>query len=160
MREERLAAALAAFRQFHAGLWQGAALAPWREVDLTMPQLKALLMICSAEMPSGRELGRALGVGPSTVSALVDRLVERGWVRREEDTDDRRITRLVPTAEGAELVARLQAAGREHLTRLLARLDDDELTLVTRALQLLCRASAACLADASDRADGGHAGPT
>lgn len=142
MREDRLRETIGAFRAFHDALWSGEGLEPWLEADLTMPQLKALMVICNGNGVSGRDLGCALGVGPSTVSALVDRLVERGWVRREEDADDRRIVRAIPTTEGTELVARLRTARRERLLRLLAHLDDDDLALVTRALRLLSQGAA------------------
>ena len=141
MREDRMREAIDAFREFHDALWRGEELRPWLEADLTMPQLKALMVICGRNGVSGRDLGYALGVGPSTVSALVDRLVERGWVRREEDADDRRIVRAIPTPEGADLVARLRTVRRERLARLLAHVADDDLILVTRALRLLTQAA-------------------
>ena len=133
---------MAAFRTFNSMRHQ-ATFEPWLEVDLTMPQLKALMIIASwaeaTDGVSGRDLGRCLGVGPSTVSALVDRLVERGLVRREEDPNDRRIIRSVPTSEGLELVGRLRAVNREWLTRVLNQLSDDELALVTAGIRVLVR---------------------
>jgi DNA-binding MarR family transcriptional regulator len=89
---------------------------------------------------SGRELATRLGVGPSAVTPLVDRLVEHGLVRREEDREDRRITRLLITDQGQALLERMFAGQRELLAGLLHRLDPDELAAVNRAFDLLQQA--------------------
>src|SRR4051812_14214933 len=82
----------------------------WAELDLTMAQLKALVSIAASGGLAGRELAERLGIGPSAVTPLVDRLVAHGYVRREEDPADRRISRARPTAQGRALFDRLNAA--------------------------------------------------
>ena len=76
-----------------------AASGSWNEVNVTLPQIRVLgLLAGHAEGLSGRALASLLGVGPSAVTPLVDRLVDHGYVRREEDRQDRRITRLIRPA--------------------------------------------------------------
>src|SRR5215213_4384397 len=92
---------------------------PWNELHISLPQLKALGLLCShGHGMSGRELAAALGVGPSAVTPLVDRLVEHGYVRREEDRLDRRITRLLLTEPGMALLQRMTAGRREQMADL------------------------------------------
>src|SRR5215831_17668764 len=62
----------------------------WCAVDLTMPQLKALFLAHADGGASHSEIARALGVGVSTVTGIVDRLVEHGLVERRPDPADRR----------------------------------------------------------------------
>jgi len=69
----------------------------WSDLDLTMAQLKALIAITGTGGLTGRDLAERLGIGPSAVTPLVDRLVAHGYVRREEDATDRRITWARPT---------------------------------------------------------------
>src|SRR4051812_41538963 len=74
---------------------------PMFESNVTIPQLKAVGLLAARPAGiSGRELAGLLAVGPSAVTPLVDRLVEHGWARREEDRADRRITRLFITEAG------------------------------------------------------------
>lgn len=50
------------------------------------------------------ELATILGVHPSTITGLVDRLVERGLLLREQREDDRRASRLRITKVGQRLL--------------------------------------------------------
>ena len=114
---------------------------PWNELSITLPQLKVLgLLLSQGRALSGRELAGLLGVGPSAVTPLVDRLVEHGYVRRDEDLHDRRITRLMVTEGGIELLRRMMAGRREMMADLLRQLDADELATVNKALDLLLAA--------------------
>src|SRR5215212_2293842 len=72
----------------------------WLEVDLTMPQLKVLFLLYAEDGASMGRLASALGVTLSTVTGIVDRLVEHAMVQRQEDPQDRRLVvcRLTPRA--------------------------------------------------------------
>ncbi len=124
-------------RALHCGAAEQAP--PWVGLYLTLPQLKVLgLLACRPEGMHGRELARVVGVGPSAVTALVERLVEAGYTCREEDPRDRRIVWIRLTARGRELVEQMIAGRRERLSRLLEQLQPDDLALVRRALEILC----------------------
>ena len=111
---------------------------PWAGIDLTLPQLKVLGLIASRPHGlHGRELAATLGVGPPAVTALVDRLAEPGYVRREEDPHDRRITWIRLTESGRLLLERMTAGQRERLAEVLDLLGPDELADVSRALRIL-----------------------
>ena len=115
---------------------------PWNELHITLPQLRALGLLCSNKRSmSGRELAALLGVGPSAVTPLVDRLVDHGYVRREEDRLDRRITRLLLTDDGLTLLHRMHVGRREQMADLLRHLDAEELEVVSQAFELLSRAA-------------------
>lgn len=113
----------------------------WLDVEITMPQLKTLLVLYGMDRASMGELAVALGVGVSTLTGIVDRLVDHGLVVREEDQRDRRVVvgRLTPA--GAALVDRLIVAARDRLSSVLAELSLDELRLVARAFAVLDRAT-------------------
>ena len=112
-------------------------LASWRLVDLTMPQLKALLLVDSAVGASHGELARGLGIGLSTVTGIVDRLVEHGLVERYADPDDRRLSRLRITPEGTDLLDGLWATRRKRLAEALAALSPHDRATLHTALQHL-----------------------
>lgn len=76
------------------------------EYQLTAMQATALIRL---EAPVAmHQLATALACDRSNITSLVDRLEERGLVRREAGTKDRRVKTLVLTAEGARLHAELR----------------------------------------------------
>ena len=115
----------------------------WLRVELTMRQLKILLLLYTTETQAARmsALAAALGVTLPTITGIVDRLVEQSLVQREEEPSDRRLVVARLTPEGRELVERLQDHGRSHLAATLHRLSLEELRTVARALDLLLTAA-------------------
>jgi DNA-binding MarR family transcriptional regulator len=124
----------------------------WNDIGITLPQLRVLgILLSRADGISGRELATLLGVGPSAVTPLIDRLVEHGYVRREEDRLDRRITRVLLTEAGLGLLQRMTAGRREQMADLLRHLDTEELATVDRALRILGQAVERSRADAGSQ---------
>ncbi len=127
----------------------------WADLDLTMAQFKVLMLVASTGGLSGRDLAERLAIGPSAVTPLVDRLVQHGYVRREEDPADRRVSWTRPTPAGLALFARVNAAGREQVAEVLSRLTPDELVLVDEGVNALWRAAERRLAERESPAPGG-----
>jgi DNA-binding MarR family transcriptional regulator len=109
----------------------------WGDLDLTMSQLKTIMLLVETGGLTGRDLAERLGIGPSAVTALVDRLVQRGYARREEDRADRRVSWARPTDKSIELFERLHATHRERLAEVLATLSSEDLALVAQAISTL-----------------------
>ena len=114
----------------------------WLRLDLTMPQLKALIYVTKNQNSTSGQIAASLGVGLSTITGLVDRLAEQNLVTRREDPRDRRITRVLPTASGAELVDELIQYRNEVVSAILSRLDPEQLQIVETAFQYLLDAAA------------------
>ncbi len=108
----------------------------WLSLDLTVPQIKVLLIATSARVTTG-QIARRLGVALPSATRLVDRLVEHGLVSREEDPRDRRYTMVLPTEAGRTLVESLNAYRRDSLGTVLAALNLDELREVRRSFEHL-----------------------
>jgi DNA-binding MarR family transcriptional regulator len=90
-----------------AGAIEARAIALMLQLDLTMPQLRAVTTLRRIGRANGRQLAAALGVTPGAVVAICDHLEKREYVRRVTDTRDRRITWFELTEQGA---AALKAA--------------------------------------------------
>lgn len=112
---------------------------PMLSLDLSMPQLKVLLVVERLGAPSMGDLAHMLGVGQPAMSALVDRLSEHGLVHREDDTQDRRVVRVHGTEASRELVQRVRLSGQNRLQRVISHLTDEELTHVVSAMEILHR---------------------
>jgi DNA-binding MarR family transcriptional regulator len=96
---------------------------PLISTSLTMQQLKVLTLIAiDPERASGHNLAGLLSVSVATMSGLVDRLVDHGMVERVLDPADRRVRRLVVTAEGGATLRSLLSAAGTMPTPVLDRL--------------------------------------
>lgn len=122
------------------------------EIAITMPQAKVLYLLGVSGDLHMSELVTRLGVSLSTVSGLVDRVVEAGLAVRREDPADRRQVVVGLTPTGAEFVDRFRDLNAREMRALLQLLDDAELDSVRRALVALAGA-ADRLADAPTRKD-------
>jgi DNA-binding MarR family transcriptional regulator len=124
------------FRSLHAGQDRA-----WLTVELTMPQLKTLMCVAQQQGPTNGQIARSLGVGLSTMTGIVDRLAEQGLVVRHEDPVDRRITRVLPTPRGQELVDQLLRYRNEYITAVLAQLSSEQLLIVEQGFHYLVDAA-------------------
>lgn len=93
---------------------------------------KFLLTLLLKPMRMG-EVAQALHCLPSNVTALVDQLEQKQLLRREPCPDDRRARRLVLTAQGVKVRARLITAISE-IVATVTGLDSGELDQLTAQL--------------------------
>ena len=104
------------------------------DVELTMPQFRALVMIRRWGRQTGRELARRLHVTPGTLVPLIDRLEEQGYVRRVPDREDRRLTWVELTPRADRLFQRLWGMGAVRIAGAIARLLPSERADLRRLL--------------------------
>lgn len=129
------------------------------EIAEALPQrasaLSQIFLTQSTVCVSRTEVGvlRRLAGGPRRISALaadervtqpgitllVNRLAERGWVRRSADPMDRRAVLVRLTPAGEDAFARLRAEYRALLHDEMAELGDDEVRTLADAVQILDR---------------------
>ena len=104
--------------------------------DLTPAQYNLLRILRGAgsEALTCGEIGdRLVSPGPD-VTRLLDRLEQRRLLARERDPEDRRIVRARITDEGLAVLARLDAAVEETMTRLLGHLGEERLQALCELL--------------------------
>ncbi|WP_378788857.1 MarR family winged helix-turn-helix transcriptional regulator [Nonomuraea fastidiosa] len=103
--------------------------------NLTLRQLKVIMLLSINGSASGQDLAHDLGVGLGTVTGIVDRLVAHGLVSRHEDPHDRRVRRVELTPAGTRLIEEINNAGVEQYRRIMDHLDTETL----RALDQVTR---------------------
>ncbi len=145
----------------------GSQIAEWIRLNLSMGQVKALMVLAREAGPGMNvtALAEALHVGKPAASILVDQLVQLGYVERTEDHEDRRRTLVALTPKALDLVERLRQGGYEPFSRWLAALDADDLAAMTRGLRALLavierESPATPVAAADDDAAAEHVGAT
>lgn len=110
--------------------------------QVTFPQIRAMAIL-RHHRASLNDLATAHEVSPATMSRMISTLVERKWVRREEDPADRRQLRLTLTEEGEASMNAIGQRSVEFLTEVLNDLSPDELGDLERSLTALARVVAA-----------------
>jgi DNA-binding MarR family transcriptional regulator len=114
---------------------------PWLELDLTMAQLKALMIVLQTGGVASRGLAERLSIGPSAVTPLVDQLVDQKLVTREDDPSDRRVVLIRPTPRAVALRRRLLETSRAAVAEVLNEIPASDIPGVQRALAQLLDAA-------------------
>jgi DNA-binding MarR family transcriptional regulator len=119
---------------------------PWLTLPLTLAQLKTMMLLIQTGGMPARRLAERLGIGPSAVTPLVDRLVEQKLVRRDADPNDRRIIWVRPTAKAAAVRERVMEANRSLLADVLDALPPREQIEIQGSLKRLLASAEQLLA--------------
>ncbi|WP_058300865.1 MarR family winged helix-turn-helix transcriptional regulator [Gorillibacterium timonense] len=80
----------------------------------------------SEQSTTSTELASIFCVGKSTITAIVARMEAKGWILRQEDARDRRVTRLLLTEEGLRLATELTARIESILAHYLNEFEDED----------------------------------
>jgi DNA-binding MarR family transcriptional regulator len=103
-----------------------ARLAPlFNEQGLTIAEVTVLWKVHTAGEFRATALAEHLGLAPSTLTGLLDRLTERGLLDRGADPEDRRAVVMKSTDGLRDLMRQLMRAGSRQLERALRPLPPD-----------------------------------
>lgn len=92
------------------------------EDEVTLPQLRVLVMVASRDELNLGSVAAGLGVHPSNATRAVDRLVKAGLLDRRDDPTDRRNLVLTLTSAGSRLVERVMNDRRSAIADILSRM--------------------------------------
>lgn len=129
---------VAQYRMMMRGLKATMGRQAWMEIDLTLPQLRTLLVLAEEGPLVIGQIAQRLSIGLSTGGHLVDRLVQAGLAERTEDVEDRRRTLARLTPKGEELLARL-LSGIQQMQVWLHEVDQDDLAAFLQGLKAINR---------------------
>lgn len=108
---------------------------PVRRAEMTPEQYWLLRLLRRKGMLSIGELADALGITGSSVTTACKRLEKVGLVRRERQSDDERMVRVLLTEQGNEQIEVWQQRRRAFLQTLLTPLDQEQQTLLQDLLE-------------------------
>lgn len=83
------------------------------------------------------ELAAREGVTQPAITLLVNRLADRGWLRRAPDPLDGRAVLVELTEAGTQLLDQVRAEFRALVADEMARLDDDDVASLVRSIEIL-----------------------
>lgn len=114
---------------------------PWLELDLTMKQLKVLMVLCSLGPSRPSVIASCIGASAANATGVLDRLEAQGYVARHPDSADRRALLVDLTPTGQTVVNDLHVAGQQRLSRVLVEMSEDDLEALHRGLFALVEAT-------------------
>jgi len=106
---------------------------------ITFPQIFMLHFIDKEGLGNLKQLAGKLGVKPSAVTVMIDRLEKSGYVERSQDPHDRRAIRATITSLGQEVLAQATQDRMDIVNRYLSRLEPQEVIVVTELLEKMTR---------------------
>lgn len=119
-------------RRLHTGR-----LDEWEGLDITIPQIKTLVLLERVGPLRMGNIAISLGRALSATTTIMDRLVEKGLVDRVSDPNDRRVVICKLTDAGEEEIKRFWGIGRERLDLTADLLDEEQLEMVVKGLELI-----------------------
>jgi len=104
--------------------------------ETTMPQFRVLSYLAEAPMTVS-DVARRRRVSFQSAGELVQALVERGWINRIPDPNDRRQSLLHLTDAGQQEYERAQEHMLERISKMVENLPEEDQVLIRRAMSLL-----------------------
>lgn len=108
-------------------------------IDVTLIQYRALVVIATTSPINMTELGRQLGLSPSSTTRLVERLERKHLVARSAGVASRRTVELRLEPDGDALVATVMTERRRRLEELLAGVSARRQDTMRRAFEDLAQ---------------------
>ncbi len=99
----------------------------WLASNMTVAQLRVLLLIHSEGHIRMSAIATALGVKDATATGIVNNLVEKGLVTREEDPEDRRLVICALSSLGEATMNSMWALGQSKMHQMLQGLTAEQL---------------------------------
>ena len=106
----------------------GLYLAGLRDDTLSQGEAHILALLATAAPATVAELHRGLAHKRSTLTSILDRLVERGLITRAVGEQDRRTFVITPTARGKTVASRVKRHLRDLERAVARRVTADEIT--------------------------------
>lgn len=109
--------------------------------EVTLPQYRAIVVLCARGPIAMRELADELACSASTATRLCDRLVSKGLVDRATRAENRREVEVCATERGVELVSAVTARRRAEIARIVEAMPAEQRPALVDALQAFATAA-------------------
>ncbi|MBK9924580.1 MAG: MarR family transcriptional regulator [Anaerolineales bacterium] len=110
-----------------------------KSIGLSMPQFGVMMQLHHRGAFGMSEVSERFEITPAAASQLVDKLVQNGFILREEDPNDRRAKLLNLTDKGRDVIQQGLEERYRWMDQLEERLTDGERAKIIEALDILTR---------------------
>lgn len=120
---------------------------------VTLPQCHLLIETGSRNSASLGELADALELDKSTLSRTVESLVQRGYVKRDEDSTNRRKVSITLTSEGASKTNTININCNSFYAEVFSNINEEKHEQIIESLSLLASAMKKCRKNRREHAE-------
>ena len=106
-----------------------------RPLDITAQQMGILLMLIRGMASTPLEVSRLLGIDTGLMTRMLDKLENKGLLKRERSEDDRRVIHLILSAKGKAVAAQVPEIAPEVLNHRLRNFSAEEFDEFMRLLR-------------------------
>ena len=104
---------------------------------LSAAQWRLMVRLVKEEGQTQARLAELLEIEPISVSRLVDRMEEGGWIERRSDAADRRVRMIFPTAKASAAYAEVKSLAGEVYEESLSGVSPEDRRVLIRALEAM-----------------------
>ena len=108
-----------------------------REVGLSPSEIHCIEAIHPGESVSGNTLSERMGLSPSRGSRVIDHIIGKGLLVREEDPEDRRISAVTLTDKGMQVRHRVELAKRACEMKITSQMESEQIDQIKQGLKVL-----------------------
>lgn len=104
------------------------------EHGLSSAQWRLLVKVVREENATQARLAELMEIEPISVSRLIDRMEQAGWVERQPHETDRRVKRVIPTDKSLAAYSAIKAVAGDIYTEAMAGMTEAEKQALVSAL--------------------------
>lgn len=108
---------------------------------LTRTQLACLHYVYRHDEPSVGAIACGLRISDAAAVKLIDRLVRKKLLTREEDPDDRRVHKIMLTSQGKEILEEYNSAQTRLFSQIIMKMPQEDVDALERGLKQFLRAA-------------------
>jgi len=101
---------------------------------LSSAQWRLLMRVVREQNPTQARLAELMEIEPISVSRLIDRMEQGGWVKRCAHESDRRVNRVVPTDKSLAAYSKIKAVAGDVFEDALQGVDEEQRRALMSAL--------------------------
>lgn len=94
---------------------------------LTLPQYNIMLALHREGPLRVTQVADYMNVKPSAITVIMDRLIERNFVKRYQSQEDRRVFIIELTKEGCKLLDHMRIANKQMMSKYAAHFTSEEM---------------------------------
>jgi DNA-binding MarR family transcriptional regulator len=108
-----------------------------RGLGLSAAQWRLMVRVAKEQGVAQARLAELLEIEPISVSRLVDRMEEGGWIERRADAADRRVRMIFPTAKASAAYAEVKILAGEVYEDSLAGVSPEDRRVLIKGLEAM-----------------------
>jgi len=106
---------------------------------VTLSQCHTIDVLAKRGSLAMNELSRQMGLKKSTMTRIVNKMVQRGWIERVRDERDSRLVNIRLTRKGRGMAEKLDLSSREYIQRVLRHVPLEKMAQVVESLRWISK---------------------